>query len=58
MALSVELERLVCHCLPSPPLPPSDGAMETDPVVSALIQFEDDDEYEYIEEARRPLQQP
>ena len=54
--VSVELEPLVRHCLPAPPLPPSDGAMETDPVVGALIQFEDDDEEEYIEEARRPLQ--
>ena len=58
MIISVELEPLVRHYLPPPPLPPSiDGdAMEIDPVVGTVVQFEGDDDEEYIEEARRPHQ--
>ena len=57
--VSVELEPLVRHYLPPPPLPPSiDGdAMEIDPVVgTTVVPFEGDDDEEYIEEARRPHQ--
>ena len=42
--------------LPAPPHPPSVDAMEIDPVAGDVVQFEDDDDEEYIEEARRPYQ--